>query len=336
MSYLNKSLGSIHILSAPNRPQSQGSAENLNRTIISHLSCVAAENPQNWDEMLPQVLFSLRTTPSASKLYSSHYLLFGKAANLPHELITMPRRKQYADDPIYTGVSRLHKAFQQTRERTQESRRKQREIINKKAVEKEFRPGQAVFWRNQPKSKIAAIWEPYYVVIERVSLHRYLIIDLKTRQTKVVHRDHICLANIDHWELSREHRQRLLDDMPSRKTTYERHVSESDIDIDVPVGAASPTPEPLAQEQMQSLPDGHDNQNDSDAETLPYAQTPEQTDSDSKSSSQTDQDMHSDGRQATKRAASSTSLSDEPLYKWHCACMFNKTPRTRYIKVTDL
>ena len=68
-------------------PQSNGSVERVNRTILALLRALVSDIPNKWDEVLPQALFAYNATPHRSTGVSPFMLVHGDEARLPVELI---------------------------------------------------------------------------------------------------------------------------------------------------------------------------------------------------------------------------------------------------------
>ena len=72
-------------------PQTDGSVERFNSTLINMLSKCAEKNGIDWDKQLPYVLFAYRATIQESTKESPFYLLYGRDPRLPSECaLTIP------------------------------------------------------------------------------------------------------------------------------------------------------------------------------------------------------------------------------------------------------
>src|SRR3954467_5469271 len=71
-------------------PQSNGQAERANQELLQGIKpqlCVPLERtPDSWEEELPAVLWSIRTTPNRSTYYTPFFLVYGAEAILPSDI----------------------------------------------------------------------------------------------------------------------------------------------------------------------------------------------------------------------------------------------------------
>jgi hypothetical protein len=64
--------------SSPFLPRSNGRSERQNKVITNILRCVCHDNPRNWDDMLPIVIFNMNNTKSRATGFSPHEIIYGK------------------------------------------------------------------------------------------------------------------------------------------------------------------------------------------------------------------------------------------------------------------
>ncbi|CAG2204371.1 unnamed protein product [Mytilus edulis] len=71
-------------------PQSNGSVERFNRTLLSMLTFYCQNDQRNWDEILPQVMMAYRSSVHASTGQTPNMMMFGRNIFLPMEAV-IPR-----------------------------------------------------------------------------------------------------------------------------------------------------------------------------------------------------------------------------------------------------
>ena len=70
-------LGIKQVLTTPFHPQTNGVTERFNGTLISMLRRFVRDDVNQWDKMLPYVLFAYRETPHQATGFSPFELLYG-------------------------------------------------------------------------------------------------------------------------------------------------------------------------------------------------------------------------------------------------------------------
>jgi transposase InsO family protein len=68
-------------------PQTNGKVERFNRYLVNTLSILSNKNQLNWDEMVDYCLFAYRTTINATIEETPFFLLYGRDAVLPQDLL---------------------------------------------------------------------------------------------------------------------------------------------------------------------------------------------------------------------------------------------------------
>jgi transposase InsO family protein len=85
MGQLMRITGCHHIKTTPANPQSNGLAENQNRTLKDMLASYINDHQTNWDEKIALVAFDYRTTINDATGYTPYYLLYGRECSRPSE-----------------------------------------------------------------------------------------------------------------------------------------------------------------------------------------------------------------------------------------------------------
>jgi Integrase zinc binding domain/Integrase core domain len=101
---LKEEVGFKHKLAAPYHPQTNGLTERFNGTLCKALGkCVNSAN-EDWDDLIPSVLFAYRTLKHSTTKHSPFYLLHGKEAQLPIHLELM--RNEQIEIPYEEALER--------------------------------------------------------------------------------------------------------------------------------------------------------------------------------------------------------------------------------------
>ena len=82
---VTKLVGTSRRFSSPYHPQCNGLTKRANGSLVALLSMIADSGQRDWDERLPMVLFSHRTSPNLTFGISPLRLLYGQEAVLPFE-----------------------------------------------------------------------------------------------------------------------------------------------------------------------------------------------------------------------------------------------------------
>ncbi|UYV73254.1 hypothetical protein LAZ67_10002363, partial [Cordylochernes scorpioides] len=118
---LNKHCRITHRTTTAYHPQTNGLTERLNKTIADMLSMYVDVNQKDWDEILPFVTFAYNTAKQESTGFSPFYLVHGREAETPLDLLFPKFPSEDEDDFIQTLGSRAEEARQLARIHTMRS-----------------------------------------------------------------------------------------------------------------------------------------------------------------------------------------------------------------------
>ena len=149
-----------HVFATPYHPQTCGTVERVNGTLITKLGAALLDRPnRKWSQLLHNIIESYNHTPHDVTGYTPQFLFFG------HE-----------DKPSFAspGIP-IESARQLANERTENERKRRKEYHDKKHPDKEFQIGSKVLRRiadNHPDlTKLNQRWSgPYYVIAKIGSL----------------------------------------------------------------------------------------------------------------------------------------------------------------------
>ena len=165
----------IKITTTPAYNPKSNPVERSHRDLGAILRAMVANTDRSWEEVLPQALFALRTTPCRSTGLTPFQLMFGREASQPLDLIFQ--------DPDSTKEMATHQYVQKLKERIQAAhdfarqnmttavKRQRRQYCKDKKL---FQIGQRV-WLFTPKvavgesKKLSAMWTGPWTIVETPS-----------------------------------------------------------------------------------------------------------------------------------------------------------------------
>ena len=101
-------------------PQTNGAVERFNRTLKSMLSSFVNKRQDDWDALLPALLFAYRSARHQSTRASPFLLLYGREARVPSSLGALrppPLRDPFGDNDIGRDFAEVFAEQQSTRHR---------------------------------------------------------------------------------------------------------------------------------------------------------------------------------------------------------------------------
>lgn len=149
-SQVMQSLSIKHKVSSAYHPESQGSLERFHQTLKSMLRKYCLDSGQDWDEGVPIVLFAVRETIQESLGFSPAELVFGHNVRGPLKILkeqfmyTDSKPKLNVLDYVSQLRERLHQDCSLARETLTSKQEKMKNLYDKKAVSRIFKPGDKV------------------------------------------------------------------------------------------------------------------------------------------------------------------------------------------------
>jgi hypothetical protein len=188
---------------SPYHPQCNGLTERFNRTFINMLRAYSeTQNPQEWDERLPALLFAYRTHFNRNSKKSPFYLLYGRNPVTPDTLLYGDYTYSFGsrDDFLREHVATLPQIWKFVRESLETQARETLEQTKKQLAEGKlqvFKVGDRVYARvyESIKGKVAykdkEIWRGPYIVSRVISLSTYEVRELDSSKTMIVWTGHL-------------------------------------------------------------------------------------------------------------------------------------------------
>ena len=243
----------------PYHPEGNGQCERFNRTLHDLLRTLPAEKKKRWPEHLKELCYAYNATPHASTGYSPFYLMFGRDARLPLDILLPEddRDPEVDSSPwIANHQATLQEAYNNANKRLEHvaSMRKKAHDQGGRPTAKPLMVGERVLLRNHKvrgRNKIQDRYESQvYKIIEQRENNIYIVQRADGRgANKVVSRAELqecpkpMLGNLK--QQRRVHRQRQSPPMLEES-------SEEEDDIQELALAFQPLDNPM-------IPDGHPN-----------------------------------------------------------------------------
>ena len=192
---LSVNLGIHRISCLPYSPWSQGPIERFNQTLKHGLKRRIGEKHSDWILHLPAVLFACRVAPQERHGLSPFSVLYGREPYLLADEMFAPKMEYRGGSWSKRQIQRMNQAFALVRNRTQETRRKQKERYDRRVDPIQLTEGTHVWYYDSTNirgpSKFHSHWRPMYKVVSFKSPEAIVIQHQPTGKQKCVHRNHL-------------------------------------------------------------------------------------------------------------------------------------------------
>uniref|UniRef100_A0A8C8S4V8 ribonuclease H n=1 Tax=Pelusios castaneus TaxID=367368 RepID=A0A8C8S4V8_9SAUR len=211
-----------HLKAAPYHPETNGLVERFNGTLKSMLRMYVDRRQNDWDVLLPFLLYAYRSVPQESTGFAPFELLYGRQVRGPLDLIrdSWEGSMEVAEQPVREYVSQFRKKLQDMMELVQQNLKKSQEAqkawYDEHTEERSFEIGDTVLILDpMRKNKMQDRWDGPYEVVERVNEVTYNVKRPSGRgSTQMVHINRlkayhergvavnmICCAEEESWSL---------------------------------------------------------------------------------------------------------------------------------------
>ena len=160
----------------PYHPQSDGLIERFNRTLTNMLASTVKENPFEWEKHLRKVCLAYNTSVHATTGHSPFFLMFGRQAQLPVDLVFKTNKAPNVSSSEYAVELQqtLERAYDKVRQATGAKQQLQKRLYDQRVHGELYQVGDHVWLhttvlaRGNTK-KLHHPWTGPYRVVKRLS-----------------------------------------------------------------------------------------------------------------------------------------------------------------------
>ena len=171
------------LTTTPYHAQCNGLVERFNGTLKSMIRKLVAENPRQWDRMVPAVLFAYREVPQESTGFSPFELLYGRTVRGPMSVLRNQWTKEESGSEnrvsnayVLELRNRIAETCEIARKSLEKESTRQKRHFDLKTKKREFKPGDRVLLLLPEKNnKLEMEWRGPYLVQTRVGEADYQI-----------------------------------------------------------------------------------------------------------------------------------------------------------------
>ena len=131
----------------PYHPQCDGLVERFNRTLLNMLAICAKDHPLDWEHHIRPVCMAYNSSVQSSTGYTPFYLMFGRQARLPVDIMYRPIEQPLQSYGEYARLlqNRLQKAFDLVKQHVTKEHLRQKEFYDRKIHGKPYKAGDLVW-----------------------------------------------------------------------------------------------------------------------------------------------------------------------------------------------
>jgi len=172
-------------------PMANGALERTHRVLKASLRAMVSAEQTDWPRYLPFIAFAMRTTFHATLKDTPFFLLHGRHARLPVDLIYgyLPTRFDATVQDLPAALAQAHRLAHEAQHRAQQVAKRR---YDRGQRQMQFQQGDLVLLhvpitKAKRSAKLSAFWKGPYTVVNQFSPITYTIRHMKSRKLEVVH-----------------------------------------------------------------------------------------------------------------------------------------------------
>lgn len=126
------------------RPSANGQVERYNRTLVDAVRCFVDESQKDWDEFMPQLACTLRSSVNRNTGMTPNKMMLGREVNLPADLVFKPIVEEtFESEEEYVTKLRenMREAHEVARRQLQTSQEMRKRDYDTNMKQFEYQPG---------------------------------------------------------------------------------------------------------------------------------------------------------------------------------------------------
>lgn len=195
MRHLCELYGCVKSRTTPYHPQGNGAYERFNQTLLGLLGSLDEGSHHQWHIKLPALMQAYNNSVHASTGMTPHFVVFGRHARLPVDLIhgvCPPQHREGLEGWVHQHHHTLLEAYERTKENATRQQARDQQKYNKGAINLPLLPGERVLVRNFRRTKLSSRWVPSpFVVVSQLRPAYVVHPEGKEGPTQTLHRNNL-------------------------------------------------------------------------------------------------------------------------------------------------